>query len=68
MTEWRPIKTFPKEDEDTVLVSVTLGGDDNYVDMLTWRGGYWMRRDDEILPSDHTVTHWMPLPPPPLSK
>lgn len=61
MTEWRPIKTAPK---DGTRILVWRKNEEGYshlrcgIDM--WRRNNWMRSRRDMQP-----THWMPLPYPP---
>jgi hypothetical protein len=60
MSEWQPIETAP---EDVRVIAVT---DSGVVGEATYDGVEWFWADD--LDRDHAqhMTHWMPLPDPPV--
>ena len=74
MTEWQPIDTAPKD--GTHILACAL--DDPDMSIVSWRRGSWIGRVDgfaaiESQSDFHTdyfypfVTHWMPLPSPPIT-
>ena len=75
MTEWQPISTASKSHEDwhDILCYEALSADDGIYYVAAWdsTNGVWMRgnmaADDEDQ-QENEPTHWMPLPPPPVSK
>ena len=63
MADWQPIASAPR-DKRTILVW------DRVVGVLTawWDGDAWVHSwDSETIPGQDALTHWQPLPPPPLT-
>jgi hypothetical protein len=59
MSEWQPIKTAPRDGTLILGIHATVGP---FYFLADWRNGQW--HDD--CGTVH-LTHWMPLPPPPVS-
>jgi len=58
--DWQPIETAPKDGSDVLLCT------DKGVHVIGKRNKHlhiWVERDGRETP--RTITHWMPLPPPP---
>ena len=55
--EWQPIETAPKDGSDILV------WDGDSVSLANWFGGEWWVLGEFTLDN---VTHWMPLPPPPV--
>jgi hypothetical protein len=67
MSEWQPIETAPRIEEQELLVCSYDEGS-YYCEVVTWfpwpnTDGGWFN-GDVSRPTDH-YTHWMPLPAPP---
>lgn len=64
---WQPIETAPKiEDRRMLIYGSTWPG----IVVAKWYddgdGGFWMPVDGESFFTEKGLTHWMPLPEPPL--
>lgn len=65
--EWRPIETAPKDGKDILLWSPRINPKwDDVVFVAGWFNGSWVAVSGATWAEDE-VTHWMPLPKPPLS-
>ena len=64
MSDWRPIATAPKDG------TVILSWDGNVRMCVAWstRDKCWFVYDDDNRDDWNDVTHWMPLPDPPVKE
>ena len=69
MGEWQPIETCPKNEREAVLV---YWAPHKSIQMAWWGDLYddeglnWYTDNADYLPEDQ-LTHWMPLPKPPVT-
>lgn len=85
-SEWRPIRTAPKDGRPVLLLTKSYGVVEAWFSQGEWEdhheygrlysGPMWVCADDQFqieveeTPDGHLhggATHWMPLPPPPLT-
>lgn len=64
MSEWRPIKTAPRDGRSILATWIK---DPLHIEAVEWSESHWSYSYDGDTPT-YQPTHWMPLPEPPEEK
>lgn len=68
MTAWQPIETAPKDGSDVLLFYAEVYGQTHQVIIGHWNPrGFWVWQHRAVRGYSYEPTHWMPLPPAPVS-